>query len=71
MNVMDEDGTVVGDYFAELWIENTLIVELKAVKALDEAHSAQLLSHLKTSGVRHGMLMNFGSPRFEVKTYNL
>jgi GxxExxY protein len=71
LSVRDEDGTIVGDYFADLWIEDQLIVELKAVKALNENHVAQILSYLKTSGTKHGMLMNFGAPIFEVKKYIL
>lgn len=71
LNVRDEDGTIVGEYLADLWIEDEVIVELKAVKALNENHVAQILSYLKTSGTKHGMLMNFGAPIFEVKKYIL
>ena len=71
MSVLDEDGTLVGEYFADLWVEDELIVELKAVRALDENHTAQILSYLKTSRTKHGMLMNFGAPKFEVKKFIL
>lgn len=71
MNVIDEDGTVVGEYYADLCIEGQMIVELKAVRSLDDNHVAQILSYLKTSGTKHGMLMNFGAPKFEVKKYIL
>lgn len=71
MKVLDEDGTTVGEYFSDLWVEDSLIVELKAAKALDEHHTAQILSYLKTSGIQHGMLMNFGARKFEVRKYIL
>lgn len=71
LNVIDEDGSVVGEYFADLWVENSIIVELKASKCLDENHHAQILSYLKTSNLRHGMLMNFGAPKFQVKKFIL
>jgi len=71
MNVLDEDDTVVGEYYADLWIDGQLIVELKSVRSLNENHVAQILSYLKTSKTQHGMLMNFGAPKFEVKKYIL
>ena len=71
LHVLDEDRTIVGEYYADLWVDDQLIVELKAVRALNENHVAQILSYLKTSGVKHGMLMNFGTPRFEVKKFIL
>ena len=71
LNVIDEDGSIVGEYYADLWIEEAIIVELKAVKRIDENHHAQVLSYLKTSNVKHGILMNFGAPIFEVKKFIL
>lgn len=71
LNVIDEDGSVVGEYYADLYIEGELIVELKTVRAIDDIHKAQILSYLKTSGVKHGMLMNFGAPKYEVKKFIL
>ena len=49
------DGTVVGEYVVDLVIEQTLLVELKAVKALDQAHHAQCLNYLKASGLPLGL----------------
>jgi GxxExxY protein len=46
LKVFDEDGTVLGDYFADLFVEKCLIVELKAVRAIDNEHEAQLLGYL-------------------------
>lgn len=60
---------VVGEYFADLVVEERLLVELKATKALDDMHTAQVLNYLKATGYRNGLLMNFGSPRVEVRRY--
>lgn len=71
LKVNDTDGTLVGEYFADLFIENELIVEIKAARALDANHSAQILAYLKASGMRHGMLMNFGAQKYEVRKFIL
>src|SRR5512134_2724289 len=57
--VYDEDGTVLGDYFADLLIDDRLIVELKACRALADEHTAQLLGYLKSGRIEHGLLINF------------
>jgi len=61
------DGTVVGEYAADLWVEECVIVELKAVKALDEVHSAQCLNYLKATGIKVCLLVNFGKPRADIR----
>ena len=61
------DNVVVGDYVADMVVENHILVELKAVKNLDEVHTAQVLNYLKASQLRTGLLLNFGSPRVEIK----
>lgn len=71
LTVYDEDRTVIGEYFADLFVDNRLIVELKAVKALADEHIAQLLGYLRASRIEHGLLMNFGAPRFEIRKYAL
>ncbi|TDG37014.1 GxxExxY protein [Pedobacter changchengzhani] len=58
---------VVGDYFADLLVENEIIVELKAVKDLNEVHQAQLMNYLIACGKRCGLLLNFGKPKIEIK----
>ena len=60
-------GTVVGEFAADLLVEDRVIVELKAAKALDEVHVAQCLNYLKASGLHVGLLLNFGRPRLELK----
>lgn len=67
LKVMDEDGTVLGDYFADLFVDGRLIIELKACKAIAAEHTAQVLGYLRASNQRHAMLINFGSPKIEIK----
>ena len=71
LNVYDEDGTIVGEYVADLFVEGVLIVELKAVQSITDNHYSQVLAYLKASKVKHGMLMNFGAPKFQVKKFIL
>jgi GxxExxY protein len=67
--VRDEDGTLLGEYFADLFVENCLIVEIKACKALGNEHVAQLLGYLKSSRIETGLLINFGAEKLSVKKY--
>jgi GxxExxY protein len=67
LQVRDEDGTVLGDFFADLLVEEELIVEVKACDALRDDHTAQVLGYLRASGRRDAMLINFGAPRLQVK----
>jgi GxxExxY protein len=60
-------GVLVGDYVADLLVEGCVPVELKAVKGLDESHLAQCLNYLKATGLRHGLLLNFGTSKVQVK----
>lgn len=61
------DGVVVGEYVADLVVESQVIVELKAVKQLDNIHQAQCMNYLKATGLSVALLVNFGAPRVEVK----
>lgn len=67
MEVCDEDDTSLGNYVADLLVEEELIVELKAQRTLSTADIAQLLGYLRGCRRKHGMLVNFGSPRLEVR----
>ncbi len=58
---------VVGDYIADLMIDDTVIVELKSVKALADIHKAQLLNYLRATKKTVGLLINFGNPRVEIR----
>lgn len=61
------DQIIVGEYVADLIVEERILVELKATKALDEIHTAQIFNYLKATGLRTGLLLNFGAPRVEVR----
>jgi len=69
--VCDEDGTLLGDFFADLLVEGELIVELKAVRTVADEHVAQILGYLRSARREHGVLLNFGAPVFYVKKYPL
>ncbi len=69
LTVWDEDGTVLGQFFADLFVESRLIVELKAVRNVAEEHVAQLLGYLRSGHVETGLLINFGAPVLYVKKY--
>jgi GxxExxY protein len=69
LSVFDEDGTLLGDFKADLFIEDHLIIELKAVRYASDEHVAQLLGYLRASRIEHGLLINFGAPRFQIKKY--
>ena len=56
------NGNVVGAYFADLLVENALVVELKVAQTLDNAHRAQCLNYLRATGLRLGLVLNFGAP---------
>lgn len=71
LKVYDEDGTVLGEYFADLFVESKLIVELKACEALAPEHTAQLLGYLRACHIEHGLLINFGASKLEIKKYVL
>ena len=61
------DDLVIGDYTTDLLVENLVLVEMKAVKALDSAHAGQCINYLKATGLRICLLLNFGRPRLEIQ----
>ena len=61
------DGVAVGDYFADLVVEDQIIIELKVVKNIDSIYLAQCLNYLKATEKKLGLLINFGQKRVEVK----
>jgi GxxExxY protein len=67
MAVRDEDGTIVGDYLADLLVEDCVVVEVKAASALVAENDAQLLNYLKASGLTVGVLINFGTPKLQFR----
>jgi GxxExxY protein len=61
----------VGDYFADMVVENSIILELKAVDKLQKIYEAQLLNYLKATGYKIGLLVNFTHPKAEIKRFVL
>jgi len=61
------DGLVVGDYLADLLVEDCVLVELKAIQGLEDVHKAQCINYLKATGLRLCILLNFGTMRVEIK----
>lgn len=60
-------GTEIGLYYADILVEQTVVCEIKAMKSLNREHEAQLIHYLKATGIRVGLLLNFGSKSAEVK----
>ena len=71
LRVFHEDGTVLGDFFADLFVANRLLIELKACRALADEHTAQLLGYMRASHLEHGLLINFGSAKLDVRKFVL
>jgi len=69
--VLDEDGSLLGDFTADLVVNGEFIIELKAVRALVDEHIAQILGYLRASRHEHGMLINFGAPKIQFQKYIL
>lgn len=61
------DEQAVGEYFADLLVEKSILVELKATKSIDEIHMAQCLNYLKATNLKVCLLINFGSPKVAIK----
>ncbi|MBZ5537970.1 MAG: GxxExxY protein [Acidobacteriia bacterium] len=60
-------GHCVGEYYADLLVEDKVIVELKAVKALAPEHLAQVINYLRATSIKVGLLINFGHPKLEYR----
>lgn len=66
IQVADEDGFVIGEYVADMVVDG-IIIELKSVSTLLQIHLAQLLNYMKAMNLEHGLLINFGSEKFQCK----
>ena len=64
---VEYSGEIVGDFIADIVVEDELIIELKTVRKLDDAHLAQCLNYLKSTGKQLGLLVNFGGQSVQVK----
>ena len=61
------DGAKLGEYIVDLLVEDTLLVELKVARALDDSHRLQCVNYLKATGLQLCLLLNFGRQRLEIK----
>ena len=61
------EGEIIGEYAADLIVENEIVVELKAVRALDNVHQAQCMNYLRATKLKVCLLLNFGTSRLQVK----
>jgi GxxExxY protein len=60
------EGELIGQFFADLFVENKVIIELKACEKIIDIFEVQLVSYLKATGIQVGLLINFG-PKLEIK----
>jgi GxxExxY protein len=60
-------GDTVGEYYADVVVEDQVILEIKAIDRLQKVHEAQLLNYLKATGMQVGLLVNFRHPKAEIK----
>ena len=65
------ENEIIGEYYADLLVDNKVIVEIKATKSLTEEHEAQLLNYLKATNIEVGLLLNFGpKPKIKRKAFD-
>jgi GxxExxY protein len=63
-------GEAVGQFYADILVEDKVILELKAVSVLAPEHKAQVINYLKGTGMDVGMLINFGNPKVELRRFD-
>ena len=64
-------GNLVGDYLADIVVQDQVILEIKAIESLAKIHEAQILNYLKATGYKIGLLINFTHPKAVIKRYIL
>ena len=65
-------GKCIGEFFADILVEGKILIELKAAKSLAPEHLAQVINYLRATGIRLGLLVNFGaSPKVEIERFVL
>lgn len=60
-------GKIIGRYFADILVDNKMILELKTVDVITNVHTAQILNYLRATGIKLGLILNFNKPRLEHK----
>ena len=68
---LEKDGFLLGDYKLDIVVEGVLVIELKAAKNIDDAHIAQLLGYLRSTDLNHGLLINFGSCKYQIRKFKI
>lgn len=63
-------GEIVGEFYADILVEDKVIIELKAVRTLAPEHQAQVINYLKATGIEVGLLVNFGNPKLEYRRFH-
>jgi GxxExxY protein len=71
VRVFDEDGTLLGLLRTDILVERILICEVKSCSTLVDAHTAQLLGYLRATRIQHGLLINFGGPKLDIRKFIL
>lgn len=71
VRVFDEDGTLLGLMRTDILIERMLICEIKSCSTLVDAHTTQLLGYLRATGIQHGLLINFGASKLQIRKFIL
>ena len=69
LKVYDKDGTSLGEFFADLVVNRRIVVEVKAAETIVSEHIAQLLGYLRACRMEHGLLINFGNRKLQIKKY--
>ncbi len=67
LSVFDEDGASLGDYFPDLFVEETIIVELKSCRLIANEHVAQVFGYLRACRMQHALIINFGAPAMQIR----
>lgn len=64
-------GQIVGDFVVDILVNDQILLELKAIKSLNAEHEAQIINYLKATGIKVGLLVNFGQPKAQIKRFVL
>ena len=62
-------GEIVGEFFADILVENKVLIELKVIIGLSKENYAQIINYLKTTGIQIGLLINFGTSKIEYRRF--
>jgi GxxExxY protein len=69
VRVFDEDGTLLGLLRIDILVDETLVCEIKSCHTLVDAHTAQILGYLRATHIEHGLLINFGGAKLQIRKY--